>query len=500
MNMAFIRKLNGFLKSDTSRCDISIRKSFVAFAASMLLFVLIIAAVTVVTYRAFIIDLQAYSVRTTLLNALTEHLLDENECFRLVVMRRTGEISDDLAAAHSKTQTLLAQVRRMFDDQSETECRLFLQAIDETYHSYSLLCDEVFRLQSNGFSHILTYYDALAAAKYCGSYTTQLSRINADNCMRICNATTSLMSTCLIICFIISTFGVMLMVSFWKYAGNNLVRPLGELTDAATRISENNLDLPDIEQTNNLEMNQLIVGFNQMKSSMQQSLQHQHQINLMEAELHQKEIDRLKTERLLEQAQLGMLRSQMNPHFLFNTLNIIAGMSEIEHAQTTRALVTNLAELLRYNLQKPQDMILLEEEVQICSKYISIQVLRFGDRIRFLVDCQKEALLCPVPIFTLQPLVENAVIHGMQIREKNGQVRIRIRRCGDLVTIRVTDNGSGIPREKAVRMFTESTQGDSSGIGLLTVKKRIERLCRDGTLTIRSVPFLGTTAQVSFRV
>ena len=147
----------------------------------------------------------------------------------------------------------------------------------------------------------------------------------------------------------------------------------------------------------------------------------------------------------------------------------------------------SLAELFRYNLKNLQDMTTLAEEVQICRKYISIQKIRFGKRISFAVDCHPMALPCLIPIFTLQPLVENAVIHG-------------IRRYENLVTIRVTDNGIGISRDKADRIFSEPTQGDTSGIGLSTVKKRIEMSCCNGTLIMRSIPRLGTTVLVSFQV
>ena len=496
MELSFLKRL----KNNREQAGISIRKSFIAFAVGMLLLILSIAAITAFTYRAFIVDLQAYSSRMTSLNDFVEYLRKENECFALAVVRRTNETDTDYTTAHLQTQSLLAQVQHMFNDRSETEVRLLFQAIEETYHSYTQLCEEVFYLQSNGFSHILVYYDALTAVSYCNTYTTQLSRINADNGMRICSTTISLMSACLIICFIASTVGVIITIAFWKYAGGNLIRPLGELTDEATHISENQLDLPDIERTNNQEMNRLIAGFNRMKNSMQQSLLHLQQINRMETELHQKEIEKIETERLLEQAQLGMLRSQLNPHFLFNTLNIIASMSEIEQAQTTRDLIMSLAELFRYNLKNLQDMTTLAEEVQICHKYISIQKIRFGKRISFAVDCHPMALPCLIPIFTLQPLVENAVIHGMRDREENGQVRIRIRRYENLVTIRVTDNGIGISRDKADRIFSEPTQGDTSGIGLSTVKKRIEMSCCNGTLIMRSIPRLGTTVLVSFQV
>lgn len=480
--------------------SISIRQSFIAFAVGMLLLILVIATITAFTYRAFIVDLQTYSVRMTALNDLAAKLLDDSNRFSETVTGRTG--SDDAAYQQARTaaQAFLAQTRNLFRDPNEQDAFLLFQAIDETYSSYTSLCADVFRLQSRGLSHILVYYDALTAARYCSSYAAQLSRINADNCMRICGATISLMSASLMICFAISALGVAITAIFWRYAGRNLIRPLSELTEEAAQISDNQLDLPDIARTNNQEMNRLIAGFNRMKCSMQQSLLHLQQINRMETELHQNEMERLETERLLEQAQLGMLRSQMNPHFLFNTLNIIASMAEIEHAQTTRDLITNLAGLFRYNLQNPQNMTTLEDEVQICRKYISIQQLRFGNRIRFELDCQEETFPSMIPIFTLQPLLENAVIHGMCTREKDGHIRVRAQRYGDLVTIRVTDNGSGVSRAQADKVFSQIIPGDSGGIGLPTVKKRIEMSCRDGALVMRGVPGLGTSVQISYRI
>ena len=140
MKLSFLKRL----KNNREQAGISIRKSFIAFAVGMLLLILSIAAITAFTYRAFIVDLQAYSSRMTSLNDFVEYLRKENECFALAVVRRTNETDTDYTTAHLQTQSLLAQVQHMFNDRSETEVRLLFQAIEETYHSYTQLCEEVF--------------------------------------------------------------------------------------------------------------------------------------------------------------------------------------------------------------------------------------------------------------------------------------------------------------------------------------------------------------------
>lgn len=135
--------------------------------------------------------------------------------------------------------------------------------------------------------------------------------------------------------------------------------------------------------------------------------------------------------------ELNLLKNQINPHFLFNTLNIIAGMANLEGAQTTEEMIRALGSLFRYNLKTPEEKVYLEQELKVISDYMFLQKMRFGDRITYQIDCQTDAEAVMIPTFTFQPLVENAIIHGLVSKEEGGRILIRIRERNGMIRMTV---------------------------------------------------------------
>ena len=128
-----------------------------------------------------------------------------------------------------------------------------------------------------------------------------------------------------------------------------------------------------------------------------------------------------------QNAELLALHSQINPHFLFNTLNVISGMAKLEEAETTEKMILALSSLFRYNLKTPEQSVPLAKELKVVADYMYLQQMRFGERIRYELNCKVEQELVMVPAFTFQPLVENAIIHGVSPKEEGGSIRIVVR-------------------------------------------------------------------------
>ena len=120
-----------------------------------------------------------------------------------------------------------------------------------------------------------------------------------------------------------------------------------------------------------------------------------------------------KVEQQLEHMRFEMLKNQINPHFLFNTLNLIAGTAEIEDAATTEKMINTLSRLFRYNLRTQTSIMPLEQEVKIMDDYMYLQQMRFGKRIKYICDVDDSCMKELVPTFVLQPLIEIAFIHGL---------------------------------------------------------------------------------------
>ena len=177
--------------------------------------------------------------------------------------------------------------------------------------------------------------------------------------------------------------------------------------------------------------------------------------------------DRLAEQRMLtSRAELQTLRAQLNPHFLFNTLHSITSLAQQDGAQTEEALV-RFGSLLRYVLDSSRrtgEDATLEEELTFVRGYLGIEKMRLGERLQVTEDIDPEALECVIPVLTLQPIVENAIEHGIAPRASGGTISIKARMDDGRLSVVVNDDGVGADAKQIV---------SSNGIGLSLVRKRL---------------------------
>ncbi len=181
---------------------------------------------------------------------------------------------------------------------------------------------------------------------------------------------------------------------------------------------------------------------------------------------HERERKAALLETRLAETRLELLRAQLHPHFLFNTLNAIAELIH-ENPAAAERMITGLGELLR-RASDTAERIPLGEELTLTRRYVEIQQGRFGDRVRLEVDVDAEAAQALVPSLVLQPLVENAFRHGLA-PDRDGHVRIRARRHDDRLSIDVSDSGVGLPAD-----------GIREGLGLGNTRARLEATYGEG--------------------
>ncbi|MDQ2835145.1 MAG: histidine kinase [Acidobacteriota bacterium] len=175
-------------------------------------------------------------------------------------------------------------------------------------------------------------------------------------------------------------------------------------------------------------------------------------------------IQKLEVERQLTQAQLKALQMQMEPHFLFNTLNALASLvAQGRNPEATKTLA-HLNTILRMTLQRrvPEKVPFIEE-LRVVESYLAIQQVRFADRLQVIIETTPEALEGLVPCFLLQPIVENAIQHGIAPMESGGLIETRVKRVGDRLWMQVRDNGSS--------STGSNTKGH--GIGMRNTKERL---------------------------
>lgn len=202
------------------------------------------------------------------------------------------------------------------------------------------------------------------------------------------------------------------------------------------------------------------------------------------------EYERMKQEKeLLAEAEIRALQAQINPHFLYNTLNTISFYIR-DNPETARNLVSYLSDYFRHSLSRPDAFIPLSEEVHVIACYMKLEQARFGDRLRVMYKLNGKENI-EVPPLLLEPLVENAVIHGVLPLPEGGRIQVGLIDRGTHVKLYVADNGVGIPRGKRKRLLIDQRQRDR--IGLINVHQRLLSLYGpESGLHILSKPGKGT--------
>ncbi|MCS3804386.1 two-component system LytT family sensor kinase [Chromobacterium alkanivorans] len=198
----------------------------------------------------------------------------------------------------------------------------------------------------------------------------------------------------------------------------------------------------------------------------------------------QMEVSRVKQlEEMARKAEFSALQSKINPHFLFNALNAISSLIRIQ-PQQARQLISNLADYLRYNLSLGDRLIDIQEELQQVRDYVAIEQARFGAKLT--VEFDIDDVHVRIPSLLLQPLVENAILHGIQPRKEPGRVSIAVKRDGDKVHVCVRDTGYGVSQEVLDGVAAGTLS--SRSIGLSNVNQRLKLLYGEGLRLTRLEP------------
>ncbi len=212
--------------------------------------------------------------------------------------------------------------------------------------------------------------------------------------------------------------------------------------------------------------------------------------NLLSVQIQLAEVDEQR--KMREKAELKALRAQINPHFLFNTINIIMSFCRTD-PDKARSLLGSLATLMQRGYSNQAELVTLQDELAAIMAYLEIAMSRFGDRLDIAVNVDDEAALALIPALSLQPLVENALNHGLFPKLGSCLLSIEAYSEDDLLIISITDNGIGIPPEKLAQIKS----GRSDGVGLSNIHQRLISLygVKYG-LTVTSKPPFGTEVRL----
>ena len=319
------------------------------------------------------------------------------------------------------------------------------------------------------------YEQAAKIKVYLGDYMNQLNnnqfQKNSDNYLllqrflRYMEAIGTVMFFLVVIC---DTIMVIMLT-------RRLTNPLKVLAGRAKQVTNGDLSVQiPIFQTGD-EVESLSKAFDKMMESIRSYIEAQRISMEKETELRENE---LKTQTLLKDAQLKYLQSQINPHFLFNTLNAGMQLATIEDAEKTAVFIENMAEFFRYNLSKINEDATLYDEIQLVDRYIYILNVRFAGDIHYQKEVEEGIGDVIVPSMILQPLVENAVQYGIRDVEWEGIITLLVYRKDGFVYMEVKDNGKGMEQSLITRILDgENVRNQknrkSNGIGIYNVRERL---------------------------
>ncbi len=413
----------------------------------------------------------------------------------------SGGEEEAAAAYEEEKEEALSYISQLTNERDNPAEWYMIHAITNTAEVFFQKSDTTVRKKRDSEEYIyIEYYQAARIQGYLNGYLNEYLNIllekDGEEYARLEQRAAHMekMTRLLLIgSFLISFFAAMNLAEA-------VASPIRKLAEYSRKISKGNFDLDNIEVTNKDEVGELAAAFNTMKNNIRSLIEDLNQKSQVEAKLHQQELKNIRMDELLKESQLLALQSQINPHFLFNTLNSISRSAQYETPDVTTALIRNLADLFRYNLDHFNRLSTMGEELDIVEKYIYIQQHRFGDRIRYLVRESEENRNYLIPSMTLQPLVENAIIHGIEDLEFGGTILIDVSCQKDLLRIRICDNGCGIERTRLRELWSEHTgkrRGHTTGIGLSNIAARI-RLYPGGDCKMYSSPRYGTIVQILF--
>ena len=266
----------------------------------------------------------------------------------------------------------------------------------------------------------------------------------------------------------------------------SISRPLKKLVKAMNEAKKGNLSV-NITDTGGDEIGEVTGNFNMMLND----------IRILMDNVKNKEKQK-------RNAELKALQAQISPHFLSNTLNTVKWLAGVQKAENIENIITSLIQLLHVSMGKGGDFISIGEEIEYIKNYINIQEYRYYNKFHVRFEIEEEILNYKILKFLLQPVVENALIHGIEPMEGQGMIVVKGFKYEKDIKITVTDNGVGIPQEKLeeiIRSGEATNKSHFSGIGINNVHERIKmNFGEQYGLQIESVPNLYTTVEITLPI
>lgn len=414
------------------------------------------------------------------LNDLLDSLTDvQNYVYEYLNTKST----DALENYYRSEQTYIDKIGKLKGDISDNEMILMQRNIKSMSQSYLNVIDETVKAKRgrNIEKYKVSYENATLLYDYIGTYINSLNnelfKYNSNNYELLYMSLRYLEIISTVVLIVITFFNLILIVIVTR----SITEPLMKLTQAANKIASGNFEVDLVQVDSKDEVEIVTKAFNTMTVSI-----HQYIIQIkesMELESNMMEKELMMTNHLKD-AQLKYLQAQINPHFLFNTLNAGAQLAMMEGADKTCLFIENMASFFRSNMKGFHKDVSIRDEINLVDSYIYILNVRFSGKIHFNKEIDQSLIDVRIPSMILQPVVENAVNYGIRDIDYEGIIRLEVKKEGEFIDIIISDNGSGIDNETIDRIMNAKIEDrdtlkesviskDSNGIGLGNVINRL---------------------------
>ena len=409
------------------------------------------------------------------LTELSDSLSDVQEALYAYLSVKT---SDSLENYYKSEQTYRNLLENLGNQISSNPTMLLERNIRKMSESYLALAEEavsakrgrnvekyreLYDSSQNLYSYINTYIDELNSQQF---------RNNSASYQTLREALEYLEISSLVLMTVMMGIGILMLFGITK----GMIEPLTNLAETANLVGQGNFNVK-MPPTDSLDEVGIVTrAFNTMVESLEEYIIRTTRSMEKEQQMMERE---LLMKNHLKEAQLKYLQSQINPHFLFNSLNAGAQLAMLEDAEKTCIFVEKMADFFRYNVKKGLEDASLEEELAAVENYIYILNVRFAGEIHFTRQADERIMDCRVPSMILQPIVENAVNHGIRNIDWEGCIHLEIMEEEGRIFIRIRDNGKGMSQERIQEVLSGQAgdgeeQSDSTGVGMNNVISRLE--------------------------
>ena len=452
---------------------LTIKKKIATFTGTVFLIIAVSVLFNVWVVKFSLIDFNRILQDNAAVSELAQALEEESIQFETYI-KGNREERESLDIAIERTGRAVEKLPFRYSEIGEQRYAK-TWSIKSCYEVYCQKRDAMLAMGENAPDYIKRLYEVYEMQDYLEEYAATLMNETIEDGDGLYHKKVSML-ICMPIVVVVS--GIILVTGMMELAAlmnQTIISPVVALVKAAQRIAANDFFSEDVQVQNEDELGELVHAFNKMKYATGEYIMALEEKRKTLDLLHEEDLEKLETEKRLEMIKLELLKSQINPHFLFNTLNVISGMARLEEAQTTEKMILALSSLFRYNLKTPEQFVLLAKELNVAADYMYLQQMRFG-------------------AFTFQPLVENAIIHGIAPKEEGGSIRIVVRQKENRLRIAIGDDGIGMTEEELQQLKNrlKTTDAGHGGIGLGNVYRRITAMYPDGDFEICSKKDAGT--------